>query len=155
MIHIDIPGRKRLQIAHVVLDYNGTVAVDGLLLEGLPARIAQLRQDAEIHILTADTYGTVAKQCAGLGVHVETFPREGAAQCKRAIVKALGCGVVCIGNGFNDVLMFDIADLSIAVLEREGLCAALLPHADVVVASASDALDLLLKPDRLRATLRS
>ena len=36
-----------------------------------------------------------------------------------------------------------------------GMCAALLSHASVVVRSIEDGLDLLLKPDRLRATLRS
>ena len=60
-----------------------------------------------------------------------------------------------LGNGFNDIQMFDAAQLSIAVLEREGMCAALLSHASVVVRSIEDGLDLLLKPDRLRATLRS
>ena len=34
MIIIEIPGREPLRIDHVVLDYNGTVAVDGLLLKG-------------------------------------------------------------------------------------------------------------------------
>ena len=41
------------------------------------------------------------------------------------------------------------------MLEGEGLCAQLLTQADVLVTSAADGLDLLLKPDRLRATLRS
>ena len=32
MIVIEIPGREPLKINHVVLDYNGTAAVDGMLL---------------------------------------------------------------------------------------------------------------------------
>jgi soluble P-type ATPase len=51
--------------------------------------------------------------------------------------------------------MFDAADLSIAVINEEGMCAKLLSHADVFTLSVIDALDLFLKPDRLRATLRS
>ena len=51
--------------------------------------------------------------------------------------------------------MFDQADLSVAVIEKEGLYAGLLNHADVVTTSILDALDLLLHTDRLRATLRS
>lgn len=43
MITIEIPGRKPLHIAHVVLDYNGTIAVDGILLEGVGERIARLQ----------------------------------------------------------------------------------------------------------------
>lgn len=34
MIVIEIPGREPLKINHVVLDYNGTAAVDGMLLKG-------------------------------------------------------------------------------------------------------------------------
>ncbi|MCD7991928.1 MAG: ATPase P [Clostridia bacterium] len=155
MIIIEIPGREPLRIDHVVLDYNGTVAVDGLLLKGVVERISRLREHVEVHVLTADTYGTVTRQCEPLGVKVRTFPREGAAGCKEEIVRGLEGGVACLGNGFNDVQMFDAARLSIAVLEREGMCAALLSHATVVVRSIEDGLDLLLKPDRLRATLRS
>ena len=59
------------------------------------------------------------------------------------------------GNGFNDIKMFDIAGLSIAVMDKEGVCAALIPHADVLVRSAEEALDLLIYTDRLRATLRT
>jgi soluble P-type ATPase len=64
-------------------------------------------------------------------------------------------GVITIGNGFNDIQMSDAADLSICVMGKEGCCGALLTHCDVVVTSIDDALDLLLKTGRLRATLRT
>ena len=86
---------------------------------------------------------------------VHTFPREGAAKCKEEIVKSLPGASACFGNGFNDIEMFDAAALSVAILEGEGLCASLLPHADVLVRSAAEGLDLLLKEGRLKATLRS
>ena len=155
MIRIEIPRREPREIAHVVLDYNGTIAVDGALLPSVRQRLEQLREAVEIHVLTADTYGTVWEQCQMPGVAVHTFPRAGAAACKAEIVSALQGGVVCFGNGFNDLPMFSLAALSVAVLEGEGLCAQLLTQADVLVTSAADGLDLLLKPDRLRATLRS
>ena len=91
----------------------------------------------------------------GEGKPVRTFPRDGAAKCKREIVEKLGGGVFAVGNGFNDIEMFDAAAMSAAVMEKEGVCAALLEHADVFVSTPEDALDLLLKPDRLRATLRT
>lgn len=155
MLTIEIPGRETLEVSHVVLDYNGTVAVDGALLPGLAERIAALKESVTVTVLTADTYGTVRAQCDPLGIAVETFPRAGAAQCKEEIVRGLSGGAACVGNGFNDIQMFDAAALSIAVLEKEGLCAALLAHADVLVSSPLDALDLLLRPKRLCATLRS
>lgn len=155
MIQIDIPGRDRLIIHHIVLDYNGTIAEDGILIPGVAERLAVLKSQVCIHVLTADTYGTVRSQCEPMGVSVETFPRAGAGECKREIVKNLGEGVVCIGNGFNDVPMFDEAMLSVGVMEREGTFGGLFAHADVMTRSILDALDLFIKPDRLRATLRS
>ena len=67
----------------------------------------------------------------------------------------LPAAVVTIGNGFNDIQMSGVADLSICVIGKEGCCGALLAHCDVVVTSIHDALDLLLKTHRLRATLRT
>ena len=155
MIRIEIPGREALSIKHVVLDYNGTIAVDGHVIEPLRERFRSLLKQVSVTVLTADTYGTVRAECEPLGLRVETFPRSEAAACKAEIVRGLGSGVACFGNGFNDIEMFDLSDLAVAVIEGEGMCAALLSHADVVVASACDGLDLLLKPDHLRATLRT
>lgn len=155
MIAIDIPGRESISIEHVVLDYNGTIAVDGHVLEPLKERFCELLKKVSVVVLTADTYGTVRAECEPLGLQIETFPRSKAAECKAEIVKGLSGGVACFGNGFNDIAMFDECALSVAVIEGEGLCAGLLSHADVVVSSACDGLDLLLKPNHLRATLRT
>lgn len=155
MIRIEIPGRKVLDITAAVLDYNGTIARDGILLPEAVQRIRTLSELLPVYVLTADTYGTVQAQCEGLGVTVRTFPRAGAAAHKAAIVRELGSGVFAMGNGFNDIAMFDAAALSVAVMEKEGMCAELLSHADVLVTAPEDGLDLLLKSDRLRATLRT
>ena len=158
MIRIEIPGREEpLVIDALVLDYNGTIAEDGTLIDGIGERIKELARQVRVVVLTADTFGTVREQCAHLGVEIRTFPHAGAAVCKDEIVAELTRDVkVCaVGNGLNDVPMMDRADFAIAVLEAEGMYAGLLPHADVLVRSAKDALDLLLKPDRLRATLRN
>ena len=155
MIRIDIPGRDILELHHLVLDYNGTIAVDGKLLPGLDSRLEKLSTHLDICVLTADTYGTVAQHCEELPVEVRTFPRPDAAGCKLEIVQSLGPGVVCLGNGYNDCQMFDAADLAIAVLEGEGMYAGLLAHADLLVCSASEGLDLLLNIDRIRADLLS
>lgn len=155
MIQIDIPGRETLTIEHIALDYNGTIAFDGALLPGIGERIQALSLVTQVYVLTADTYGTVQAQCAGLGVEIKTFPRAQAALCKEEIVRSLGDHVACVGNGFNDIEMFDLAELSIAVLDGEGMCAKLLSHADVLTRSGVEALDLLLHTDRLKATLRT
>ena len=61
---------------------------------------------------------------------------------------------VAIGNGANDALMVDEAALGICVLGPEGSAVACLVRADVVTPGITDALDLLLHPRRLVATLR-
>lgn len=62
MITIDIPGRDIITIEHLVLDYNGTVAEDGQLIDGVEERMRALKDRVNIHVLTADTYGTVRAQ---------------------------------------------------------------------------------------------
>lgn len=42
MLHIEIPGRAPMDIANVVFDYNGTIAVDGKVLPELRERIEAL-----------------------------------------------------------------------------------------------------------------
>lgn len=155
MLQFEIPGREPLLLAHLVLDYNGTIALDGKLLPQAAKRITHLKEFLTIHILTADTHGTVQVECAHLGVTVHTFPSAGAGQHKAQIVEGLPGGVCCVGNGFNDIPMFGQATLSVAVIGHEGVCGALLAQADVVVTSIDDALDLLLRKGRLTATLRS
>ncbi len=152
---IEIPGRGTYKIEHAVFDYNGTIAVDGTLLPGVADAFRQLAaQHLDIRVLTADTYGTVRQQCAGLPVRIETFPNDAAGPHKQEVVDSIGGAIVCIGNGYNDIPMFDHATLSIAVIEGEGTCASLLAHADIVARSCMDALHLLLNPQTIRATLR-
>lgn len=104
MLEIDIPGRGAFGIRHVVCDYNGTIAVDGHLIEGVASRIREITEFAQVSVLTADTFGTVRAECDDLPVDVRVFARDDASACKAAIVRELGAeGCVCIGNGFNDI----------------------------------------------------
>ena len=155
MLTINIPGRGELALSHLVLDYNGTIAEDGLIIPGIKARLEALSRDLEISVITADTHGTAARRCEGLPLKVLTFPTTEVGAIKANHVRSLTGGVVTIGNGFNDVAMSDAAELSLCVLGPEGCCGKLAAHCDVLSRSIEDALDLLLKPDRLRATLRT
>lgn len=153
MIEVVIPGRSPLKIEHVVLDVNGTIALDGLLLPGVKDRLDRLQEVCRIHLLTADTHGKQAEIDALLGIKA-TIIEHGAAE-KAAHVLALGGeSVAAIGNGANDVAMFNAAGLRIAVLGGEGMAAALLASADILVKDINDGLDLLLNRNRLMATLR-
>ena len=155
MLSIKIPGREELILNHLILDYNGTIAEDGEIIEGIRPRLAELAKELSIYVITADTHGTAAKKCEGLPLQVLTFPTTEVGRIKAEEAGKMEGGVITIGNGFNDIQMSDAADLSICVIGREGCCGALLAHSDVVVTSIEDALDLLLKTDRLRATLRT
>ena len=153
MIELDIPGRGHLQLEYAVFDVNGTLALDGTLLPGVAERLTALQDHLTVHMLTADTFGKQASIDAVLGLKA-TIITGGAAE-KRSRVLALGAEhVVAVGNGANDAGMFQAAALGIAVLGPEGLAVPALTTADVVVASITDLLDLLLNPRRLVATLR-
>jgi soluble P-type ATPase len=74
---------------------------------------------------------------------------------KERYVEKLGPeGVMALGNGNNDRRMLKRARVGVAVCLSEGCAADAVASANLVVASAPDALDLLLHPKRLLATLR-
>ncbi len=155
MIEINLPGAQLLRLSHLILDYNGTLAADGSLLPGVAERLEILAKHLEIHILTADTFGSVRNQVAHLPVQLAVIPPEKQAQAKAAYLEKLGpANAAAIGNGRNDALMLKEAALGIAVMQTEGAATAALLAAEVVTSEIVDALDLLLHPDRLKATLR-
>lgn len=152
-VAIDVPGRAPLALEHLLLDQNGTLTNRGTLIEGVSGRLARLRERLELHVLTADTFGTLDRIVGELGVQGHRIA-NGAE--KRAFLQALGPrGCAAIGNGANDVAMLNAAALGIAVIGPEGASAAALAAADVVCGSVIDALDLLLNERVLVATLRA
>lgn len=155
MLKIQIPGREELCLSHLILDYNGTIALDGKVIDAIRPRLEMLSRELSICVITADTHGTAARECEGLPLEVLTYPTAEVGKIKAQEVRKRKGGVVCIGNGYNDILMAAESDLSICVMGKEGCCGALLSRSDVVVTSIEDALDLLCKPNRLRATLRT
>jgi P-type E1-E2 ATPase len=155
MISIDIPGCDVLNLEHLVLDFNGTLAVDGRLLNGLAPRIAQLADQLDVHVVTGNTYGDARTQLRACRTEVVCVPPYKQAEAKRDYVVRLGAGrVAAVGNGRNDALMLRQAALGIAVLGTEGLAGDTLEAADIVVRHAVDALGLMLFPKRLVAVLR-
>ncbi|MCL4078321.1 HAD family hydrolase [Coriobacteriia bacterium Es71-Z0120] len=155
MIRIDIPGRGLATIQHLVLDVNGTIACDGALLEGVAERLERLRELVTVTAITADTHGTAAALRDRTGIEIHVIERGNEARQKLEVVRALGAdAVVAVGNGANDDEMLDAAVVGICVIGREGAAVAALRSADVAVTDVRDALDLVLDPRRLVATLR-
>ena len=156
MIEIEIPGLRKLCLEHVVCDYNGTLAVDGDLLPGVRGSLDALAARVQVHVITADTFGLAKDRLAGSPVGVTIIPAESQEQAKLEFVSKLGSErVMAMGNGRNDCRMLAAAAVGVALIQREGACAEAVMSADVVCTQILDALDLLLQPKRLIATLRS
>jgi soluble P-type ATPase len=154
-MRVEIPGHGLLEITTLVLDYNGTIALDGDLLDGVGKRLKSLAREMEIHVVTADTFGSVAAKTAGLPCTLHVLPPGDQDKSKLDYAETLGLArTACIGNGRNDSMMLRGCALGIAVIGPEGAALPVLQSADVIVGDIRDGLDLLLNPLRLSATLR-
>lgn len=155
MIELNIPGRGILRLEHLVSDVNGTLAVDGQIIEGLTRSLRSLRDRLTVHLLTADTHGRQHLIDQQLGLRAVRIRPGNEGEQKAAYVRQLGIeGVVAIGQGANDAAMLQAAGLGICVLSKEGTALATIQAADIVVPDIYAALELLEKPIRIVATLR-
>ncbi|MFH2107217.1 MAG: ATPase P [Chrysiogenia bacterium] len=157
MIKINIPGKDvTLAIKHLVLDFNGTLATDGRIKPGVAGLLEELAAMLQVHIVTAGTFGSVEQEVKGIPCLLKIL--EGADQTgqKARYVEMLGAEhTACVGNGRNDRDMLEKAKLGILVIQEEGAAAESLLAADVVCRDIDSALQLLLQPLRLTATLRT
>jgi len=155
MIEVDVPGWKACRFRHLVLDVNGTIAKDGVLIEGVLERLAMIRTQLDVHLITADTHGNQDSIDRSLGLTAVRIPVQDQVKAKLEYVQRLGTdGIVAMGNGANDALMLEAAALGIAIVGPEGSAVEALLKAKIAVSDIREALDLLLYPKRLVATLR-
>ena len=158
-IAVDIPGFGKVQINAILSDYTGTLAFNGKLVPGVRDRLLRLAKRVDIHIVTADSFGTAEKELEGLPLVYERLKEEKEDVQKQLYAAALNPRhIACFGNGNNDRLHLKVVKeaggLAIAVDNGEGCALEAILNAHVFVAGAASALDLLLEPTRLRATLR-
>jgi P-type E1-E2 ATPase len=150
-----LPDGRFLTLSHAVFDWNGTLALDGHLSRRVEELLRELAQRLKVYIVSADTHGTLQQATGQLGLDIRRVKRG---EEKVAVVHQLRAqgarGVVAVGNGANDVGMLRAADCAIAVVGGEGAVPAVLWVADVVCPSGEAAIQLLLHPQRLVATLR-
>jgi P-type E1-E2 ATPase len=155
VIEIAIPGKTTFRITCLILDLNGTIAVDGALIPGVPERLNELSERLDIIVVTADTNRNAGRLLEDLPVALYTIEETGESAQKERLLSEKGKErTVCVGNGSNDVLMLRESAIGICIIGREGASARAVMAADLVVASINDALELLLKPHRMKASLR-
>jgi soluble P-type ATPase len=155
MLRMEIPGRGEYDIACLVLDMNGTIATDGRISGKVRDKINLLAKRLKVYILTADTRGDAEARLGRTQAELMRLDEGEEASQKQRFVREIGPEkTIAVGNGFNDHLMVQEAALGIAVIGREGAARETIANADVVVNDMLDALDLILKPLRHRATLR-
>lgn len=151
-ILVDVPGNGSLRLTRLILDFTGTLSLDGQLLPGVAERLKALGDRLRITVLTADTFGTAAGQLEGLPV---TLHRIRTGRDKADFMAGLQCAeAVAVGNGRNDVAMVRMAAVGVAVIGPEGCAGELIAAAKVVCRDILDVFDLLREPLRLKATLR-
>ena len=155
MIELNIPGRGIYQLEHLVCDVNGTLAVDGQLFDGLVRQLLNLRDRLELHLLTADTHGRQHIIDKQLNIEAVRVGSGKETEQKAAYVEGLGADqVVAIGQGANDAAMLRSAALGICVFSPEGVAVETLIAADLITPDIETALELLIKPLRIVASLR-
>ncbi|MDR9451040.1 MAG: ATPase P [Acidimicrobiia bacterium] len=156
MIKIEIPGRPPLVLEYLVTDFNGTIAERGCLLDGVGARLRTVSEQLQITVLTADTFGQARNEMRDLPVEVVILSGGNEDAAKAAHVLQLGSShTIALGNGHNDRLMLEEAALGLVVIQGEGTASTAMEAGDVLFRDVRDALDALLDPQRLVATLRS
>lgn len=156
MIQVNIPGYGDLSLTDVIFDYNGTLAIDGLLITGVDKFLTELSQKLTIHVVTGDSMGTAKQQLQGIPCNVFIVPPLEQGLAKQKYLQKLDFQkTVAIGNGRNDKQIMRDAAIGILTLGLEGTAVEALKEADIVVSNIFDAINLLAHPNRLLSTLRS
>jgi len=155
MVEVEIPTFGLVRAEHLVLDFTGTLAVDGKLLPGVKELLNDAARLLKVHVITADTFGKAPAELKEVDCVLQVFSGDDTGVQKERYVKGLGGKrVIAIGNGNNDRKMLKAARIGIIVMGEEGCSVHALMNADILIGSIRDALGLFLNPMRLKATLR-
>lgn len=153
---VNIPGKQEIEIENIVFDYNGTIAIDGKLIDGVKENINELSNDFNFFVITADTYGSVEQELQSVNCKIIKIEKSSQDISKEKFIKKLGSNTtLCVGNGRNDKLMLKESVLGIAILQDEGICTQTLLNSDILVKSILDVFGFLNDKNRLIATLRN
>jgi soluble P-type ATPase len=158
MVTISIPEYRKtpIQLKHLLLDFNGTLAVDGKLIKGVKEKLIDLSEKIIIHVLTGDTFGTATAELKGIPCKLILLKSANQREEKGKYISGLNTkSVISIGNGRNDRLLLKLSAIGIIVIQKEGASSKTLMDADIICTNILDAFDLINNPLRLKATLRN
>jgi len=152
---IEIPNFKNLDIQNILFDYNGTLAEDGEISEEIHTLLKDICKKYNVFVITADTFGSVKKELKDFDLEVIILSSDDHTKEKRTFLQELGENeTIALGNGNNDALMLKTAVISIAILGEEGCASEALFASDIVCKNITNAMQLILHPKRMIATLR-
>ena len=161
-IAVHIPGVGPRHFRVIVSDFTGTLSFDGRLTAGVRPALATLAKQLDVYVITADTFGTVRRALARLPLEIHHLSGRGGThdRQKRAFLRQFDLrSVAALGNGNLDRLMLRAVSrgggLAIAIDNGEGCALDAIRNANLFISGAANALELLLNPRRLTATLRS
>jgi soluble P-type ATPase len=154
MIPIHRPGQEPLEIEFILLDFEGTLALDRRVHPKAKDKINLLSKRTKIYILTKEEKECVEEFLKKVKAEVIYLTEGEVSQRKLDLLRQLGATrTVAIGNGLDDAPMIEEAGLGICIIGKEGTSVEAMKKADVVVMDILNALDFLLKPLRQTATL--
>jgi P-type E1-E2 ATPase len=148
-------GSRALRLSHLVIEMNAALDIERQLLPGVPPRITQLAPRLACHLITADSSETASSIASTLGCTLTRVSVDEQASEKAGYVRGLGAAhVVAVGNSASDALMLATAELGICVVGGEGAATTSIVSSDLCCTTIEGALDLLIHPHLLAATLR-
>ena len=152
---LEIPGYKNIDIKNIVFDYNGTLAKDGQINNQTKNLLKEICSKYSVFVITADTFGTVKNELKEFDLKVKVLSSNDHTKEKMEFLSTLKKEItVAVGNGNNDKSMLENAIISIAVIGDEGCSKEALFASDIICKDIQSAIELLLHPKRLVATLR-
>jgi soluble P-type ATPase len=148
-----VPGIGEIELRTLILDLNGTLAVKGEILQGVSERLTRLKElGYRILFFTGNTRNNADEIAAKLGI--EWILAESGTEKRDEALKLEPSACVSIGNGLIDLELMKVVKLRIVTLQSEGVHVQTLMNSDIVIPTINDALDLLIDPATLVATLR-
>lgn len=149
----NVQGVGKITIDTVIFDLNGTLAVNGKLVEGVKDRIERLKNEGfRVYVVSTDHRGNGKELADDLGIE---FIYAETTNDKEDFIREFDPEMVAaIGNARVDIGLFDYARISIATMQAEGIHAAIFRFVDIIVTSVNDAIDILLDKTTFENTMK-